>query len=321
MEYNYLRGTGLKVSRACIGTMTFGSRLNQQEVNDVVDYAIKEGVNFFDTADMYTDGHSEIMLGKALGARRKDVIVASKVGFPVKPQTEYSLSRKRIMQAIDASLLRLNTDYLDLYYLHQPDSSTPFEESVETVSGLVKTGKIRYWGLSNYAAWQFGDAIGMCERNRWVSPVVIESTYNAITRGAEQELVPFLMEKKRGMTVFNPLAGGMLTGKHKPGEPTGGTRFENNPNYQRRYWRDDNFKAIQALANLAEAENTSILEISLRWCVSRPWVNSVILGFSSKEQFEINMKAVQKGPIDEGLLESFDKIWEMVSGGRVPYNR
>lgn len=321
MEYNYLGGTGLKVSRVCIGTMTFGSKMPQQnDVDHAVALAMDTGINFFDTADQYVDGKSEEMLGKALGNRRKDVVIASKVGYPCMEKKEFSLSRSSILDGVDGSLKRLGTDYLDIYYLHSPDYNTPLEESLEALNDVVRQGKVRYIGMSNYAAWQMCEAVHICKRNRWAVPVVSETCYNALTRGAENELVPFLREKKIGMTVFNPLAGGMLTGKHKRGVPTVGTRFEN-PNYQKRYWREDNFKAIDQLTQLADSMNTTLLSLSYRWCLSQPWVSSIITGFSNLEQLQANLAAMEGGALPEEVLRQCDEVWESINGGRVQYNR
>ncbi|MGO5024320.1 aldo/keto reductase [Lawsonibacter sp. LCP25S3_G6] len=321
MEYNYLGGTGLKVSRVCMGTMTFGSKMPQQnDVDRAVALAMDTGINFFDTADQYVDGKSEEMLGKALGNRRKDVVIASKVGYPCMEKKEFSLSRSSILDGVDGSLKRLGTDYLDIYYLHSPDYNTPLEESLEALNDVVRQGKVRYVGMSNYAAWQMCEAVHICKRNRWAVPVVSETCYNALTRGAENELVPFLREKKIGMTVFNPLAGGMLTGKHKRGVPTVGTRFEN-PNYQKRYWREDNFKAIDQLTQLADRMNTTLLSLSYRWCLSQPWVSSIITGFSNLEQLQANLAAMEGGALPEEALKQCDEVWESINGGRVQYNR
>lgn len=321
MEYNHLGGTGLKVSRVCIGAMTFGSKLSQQkDVDNAVALAIDAGINFFDTADQYVDGKSEEMLGKALGNRRKNVVIASKVGYPCMEKKEFSLSRSSILDGVDGSLKRLGTDYLDIYYLHSPDYNTPLEESLEALNDVVRQGKVRYIGMSNYAAWQLCEAVHICQRNRWAVPVVSETCYNALTRGAENELVPFLREKKIGMTVFNPLAGGMLTGKHKRGVPTVGTRFEN-PNYQKRYWREDNFKAIDQLTQLANGMDTTLLSLSFRWCLSQPWVSSIITGFSNLEQLQANLAAMEGGTLPEEVLKQCDEVWESINGGRVQYNR
>lgn len=322
MEYNFIGKTGLKVSRVCIGTMTFGSKIKEQsEVDKIVASALEKGINFFDTADQYNDGHSEEMLGKALGKNRREVIIASKTGYPCMGKTEFSLSRGKILDSIDGSLKRLNTDYIDVFYLHAPDKNTPLEESLEALNDAVRTGKIRYIGMSNYAAWQFCEAMSICERNGFTKPVVTETCYNLLTRGAEQEMIPFLLEKKRGMTVFNPLAGGLLTGKYKAEKPEQGTRFHDNVVYQQRYWREDNFKAITQLTEIAALEGISLLDLAFRWCLSQPVVSSVITGFSSITQMECNTRALEGGKLDQAVLEKCDTVWKTLYGGRVPYNR
>ncbi len=321
MDYNYLGGTGLNVSRICLGTMNFGSKMAEQSTVDVaIAQALEAGINFFDTADQYADGRSEEMLGQALGSRRNSVVIASKVGYPCMEKKVFSLSRSSIIDGIEGSLKRLGTDYLDIYYLHSPDYNTPLEESLETLNDVVRQGKVRYIGMSNYAAWQMCDAVHICRSSHWAIPVVSETCYNALTRGAESELIPFLREKKIGMTVFNPLAGGMLTGKHKRGVPTPGTRFEN-PNYQKRYWREDNFKAIDELTALAANLDTTLLSLSYRWCLSQPWVSSIITGFSSLEQMQVNLKAAEGRLLPADALARCDEIWESINGGRVQYNR
>lgn len=322
LNYHYLGGTGLKVSEVCIGTMTFGSRIStQKEVDQVISTSMDAGVNFFDTADQYVDGESEIMLGKALGEKRKQVVVASKVGYPYKGKQEFSLSRSSILDGIDGSLKRLGTDYVDIYYLHAPDYHTSLEISLEAMNDVVRQGKARYIGMSNYAAWQLCEAIHICRRNRWAIPVVSETCYNAITRDAERELIPFLKENNMGLTVFNPLAGGLLTGKYCFGTPARGTRFENNEAYQKRYWRQDNFEALDRMKKLADAQSVSLLELAFRWCLSQKQVTSVITGFSGIVQLDSNLKAMAKSSLPQDVLEECDEIWGLISGGRVQYNR
>lgn len=321
MVENHLGRTGLNVSRICLGAMNFGSRITRQpEVDQAVAMALEAGVNFFDTADQYADGRSEEMLGKALRGRRGEVVIASKVGYPCMDKKAFSLSRNSIIQGVEGSLRRLGTDYLDVFYLHAPDYGTPLEESLAALNDMVRQGKVRYVGMSNYAAWQMCEAVYLCRENHWAGPVVSETCYNLLTRGAEAELVPFLKEKGIGLTVFNPLAGGMLTGKHKRGAPTPGTRFEN-PNYQKRYWREDNFRAIEALSVLAGELDTDLSALAYRWCLSQPWVSSVILGFSSVEQLRANLAAASDEPLPAPILEKCDAVWAGVNGGRVQYNR
>lgn len=324
MDYVYIPGTGQRVSRACVGVMMFGKKiLSQQEANNVVGMALDAGINFFDTADQYSDGVSEEMLGKALGSARKDVVIASKVGFPCMDKKIFSLSRKSILEGIDGTLKRLGTDYLDIYYLHQPDYNTPLEESLETMNDLIRAGKVGYIGMSNYAAWQIMDAISICEKHGWSRPVIAENNYNLLTRGIEQEMVPFMKAKDVGLVNFNPLAGGLLTGKYNLAGADEGTRFYKNPNYQKRYWREDNFLAIEEVKALAEKNGLTIIELAYGWLQAQEHLTSMLIGFASEQQFASNLKALEKGTgaINEDIIAACDKIWESLQGGRVLYNR
>lgn len=322
MEYCYIPGTGLRVSRVCLGAMMFGAKIKEQpEADRVVAYALDRGMNFFDTADQYADGVSEEMLGKALGSRRRDAVIASKVGFPCIDKKEFSLSRRSILSGIDGTLKRLGIDYLDIYYLHQPDYNTPLEESLEALNDVVRAGKVNYIGMSNYAAWQIMDAVNICEKHGWSRPVITENCYNMLTRGLEDELVPFMQTKRVGLVNFNPLAGGLLTGKYKIEGPQEGSRYFNNPNYQQRYWRKDNFAAIEALEELAAENGLTLLELAYGWCMAQPHITSTLLGFSSEAQFKANLAALEKGPVGADILAVCDKLWAELSGGRVVYNR
>lgn len=322
MEYRYIPGTGLRVSRVCMGVMMFGAKIaTQQEADSIVSYAMEQGLNFFDTADQYANGQSEIMLGKALGAARHEAVIASKVGFPCLDKKIFSLSRGSILDGIDGTLSRLGTDYLDIYYLHQPDYTTPLEESLEAMNDLVRMGKIRYIGMSNYAAWQIMEALAICEKHGWSKPVITENCYNLMTRGLEDELVPFMKDKKIGLANFNPLAGGLLTGKYHREGPENGTRFYGNANYQRRYWREDNFNAMDTLADLAQQNGLTMLELAYGWLLAQEHVTSVITGFSGEQQFRTNLAALLKGPVSQQVLAACDEIWKELSGGRVAYNR
>lgn len=324
MDYVYIPGTGQRVSRACVGVMMFGKKiLSQQEADKVVGMALDAGINFFDTADQYSDGVSEQMLGKALGSARKDVVIASKVGFPCMDKKTFSLSRKSILEGIDGTLERLGTDYLDIYYMHQPDYNTPLEESLETMNDLVRAGKVGYIGMSNYAAWQMMDAIAICEKHGWSRPVIAENNYNLLTRGIEQEMVPFMKAKDVGFVNFNPLAGGLLTGKYRFTGAEEGTRFYKNPNYQKRYWRGDNFSALDEIRLLAEENGMSMIELAYGWLQAQKHLTSMLIGFASAEQFEMNLAALQssEGKITPDIISQCDHIWDSLCGGRVAYNR
>ncbi len=320
MENTNLRGTGLTVSRVCLGTMTFGGQLNEQESIKVIKHALDSGINFFDTADIYTGGQSEIITGKGLKGCRENVVLASKVGGRSGQGPNGSgLSRKHIISSVEQSLKRLDTDYIDIYYMHFPDPNTPLEETMETMNSLVKSGKVRYIGMSNFAAWKMMDALSICDKRGWVGPSVTESVYNIITRGIETELVPFIQEKKIGLTIFNPLAGGLLSGKH--GErPLENTRLSE-AGYYKRYWNDDSLTAMQQLSEIAQNYDMSLLELSLRWCVSYSYVDSVILGVSRFEHLTQNLSYINKGALSSEIIAQCDEVWKKLSGNRFAYSR
>ena len=278
MQYTILRGTGLHVSRICLGTMMFGQSIDEKDGAQIVDYAMEKGVNFFDTADIYTGGRSETILGKALKGRRDEVILASKVGFAASEErNDTGLSRRHILQSVERSLKRLDTDYLDLYYLHCPDGVTPMDETLSTMDKLVRDGKIRYVAVSNHAAWEICQQKWLCRQYGWTAPCVSQNVYNVITRGLERELAPFLRAYDMGMVIYNPIAGGLLAGKHKYGQPASDTRFAWNQEYYDRYWNEANFHALDALTDLAAENGLSILQLALKWCVQQPCVDAVIV--------------------------------------------
>ncbi|NLZ93630.1 MAG: aldo/keto reductase [Firmicutes bacterium] len=320
MEYTNLRGTGLMVSRACLGTMTFGGQLNEQESISVIKHALDSGINFIDTADIYTGGQSEIITGKGLKGCRESVVLASKVGGRSGQGPNGSgLSRKHIISAVEQSLKRLDTDYIDIYYMHFPHPTTPLEETMEAMNSLVKSGKIRYIGMSNFAAWRMMDALSICDKRGWVGPSVTENVYNIITRGIETELVPFIQEKKIGLTIFNPLAGGLLSGKH--GErPLANTRLSE-AGYYKRYWNDDSLAAMEQLSEIAQNYDMSLLELSLRWCVSYNYVDSVIVGASRLEHLIQNLSYLKKGALSSEVIAQCDEVWKKLSGSRFGYGR
>ena len=322
MIYRNLPGTSLKVSALSLGTMMFGGQTDTTESMAIMGCAYESGVNFWDTANAYNQGESERIVGKALGGHRDEIFVATKVcgQMGINP-FDSGLSRRNILAAADASLSRLNTDYIDLYYMHSPDNETSIEESLEAMSELVVRGKIRYVGVSNYAAWQVADMLAVCDKRGYIAPVISQNVYNLITRGTETELVPFLLAHKMGMAVYNPIAGGMLAGKHKPGAPADNTRFAINKTYHARYWSDENFSAIEKLEQTAADDGLSILELALRWCVNRPSVTSIISGVSRLSQLEQNIAAVDGPAPSEAAMAACDVIWKSLAGARFAYNR
>lgn len=322
MQYEYLRDVGLQVSKFCLGTINFGGQISEEDSLRVIDCAVDNGVNFIDTANAYTMGESERIVGKSLAGRRDSVILATKVFNRMSDSlNDVGLSRAQIVKQAEESLRRLGTDYVDIYYLHEPDYHTRLEESLEAMDALVRSGKVRYIGLSNYAAWQVADALAICDKRDYVAPVITENLYNLITRGIENEFTSFLDEHPMSMVIYNPIAAGMLTGKHTFGEPTKGTRFEGNSLYINRYWYEENFKAVDALKRIAEANGMSLLEMSMRWAVNQPHVTSVINGVSKVQHIEQNMRAIEGGPLDSDVLKQCDEVWAVVSGHRAKYNR
>ena len=322
MLYNNLPGTGLKISRISLGTMMFGAQTSETDSLSIMNYAYENGVNFWDTADMYNQGESERIVGKALKGRRDEIVLATKVcGQMGTKLNDKGLSRRNILAAVEASLKRLDTDYIDLYYMHKPDYETSIDESLETMSGLVKAGKVRYIGVSNFAAWQIADILAICDKRGYIAPVISQNVYNLITRGVEAELVPFLKEHKMGMAVYNPVAGGFLVGKHTPGKPADNTRFANNEMYIKRYWSEENFAVIEKLTEIASEHGMSVLQLAMRWCVGRACVASVISGVSKLDQIKQNLASVEGSALNESVLEACDDIWRTVAGTRFAYNR
>ncbi|MBD3182068.1 aldo/keto reductase [Candidatus Poribacteria bacterium] len=323
MDYRTLTGTGATVSRICLGTMTFGSQVNETDAINMTHYAIDAGINFIDTADMYNDGESERIVGKALKGKRDGIVLASKVRNQVGPYElkDVGLSRWHVIKGVEACLKRLDTDCLDICYLHQPDYNTPLEESLAAFDKLVKDGKVIYVGMSNYAAWQMCQAMWICDKRLLSPPVVTQVPYNLITRSIEQELIPFCREMDMGITVYNPLSAGLLTGKHsgeKP--PADNTRFSLSDMYYERYWYDTNFEAVKELEEIAKKAGKSIIELAFQWIVSHEFVDSMIIGFSKMEHLKSNL-AAWEGEVDQETLDACDQVWEKIRGVSFKYNR
>ncbi|GHV94834.1 oxidoreductase [Spirochaetia bacterium] len=323
MQYKYLEKTGIQVSRLCLGTMMFGGQTSEADSLSIMDYAFEHGINFFDTADMYNQGESERVTGKGIRGRRERIILATKVFNKMGDDpNDCGLSRRYIIKALDASLQRLDTDYIDIYYLHSPDYRTSLEETLETMSDLVRAGKIHYVGISNYAAWQIADILAICGRRNFSAPIITQNVYNPLTRGIETELVPFVKDHQLSLVVYNPIAAGLLSGKHKPGSPTENTRFSNNRQYYDRYWSDDNFKAVEQLTSLAAQHGLSILELAMKWCAALNQVTSIITGVSRLSQLEQNISILEGTELSQQILDGVDQVWqELPVGTRFAYNR
>jgi aryl-alcohol dehydrogenase-like predicted oxidoreductase len=305
MDYKTLGNTGLLVSRLCLGTMTFGGAkgvwktigaVGQEGADELVKAAIDSGINFFDTADVYSEGESERTLGqsfKNLNVARKDVIIATKVFGPVGPgRNDVGASRGHIMDAIDASLGRLQTDHIDLYQIHANDFVTPVEETLNALDTLVRQGKVRYVGVSNWQAWKIAKALGISESRNLARFITLQAYYSIAGRDLERELAPLLEAEKVGLLVWSPLAGGLLSGKFSRDnqKPEGSRRSEFDfPIVD----KERTWNILDAMAPIAAAHNCSPARISLAWLLSKPVVTSVILGAKRIDQLQDNLAAVE----------------------------
>ncbi|SBV98024.1 Predicted aldo/keto reductase [uncultured delta proteobacterium] len=323
MEYVNLTGTGLSVSRFCLGTMTFGAQMEEKDAIRAVDYALDQGINMVDTANKYANGKGEEILGKALsGGKREKVILATKAGtVAYEGPNGRGLSRRHIMEQINISLKRMKTDYLDIFYLHQPDYATPVEETLDTMDYLVRSGKVLYLGVSNFAAWQVARLYHLGKSGNKPAPVVAQMVYNLITRGIEQEFIPFTKEYRIGTIAYNPLAAGFLTDKYADKQKLENTRFALSKLYADRYWNEDNLTAWDAIHAIARQAAIPMHELAMRWIISTGSVNAILLGFSRMEQLESNIKALDGGPLSADVMEACDAVWKSLSGTRYNYNR
>lgn len=299
MRYARLGDTGLIVSRLAFGAMTFGShpsmpnvyKVDEEGARALVEKSLDAGVNFFDTANGYAAGQSEVMLGRLLAGRRQDVVIATKVGFRVgEALNDAGLSRRHLLASCEASLRRLGTDYVDLYVLHKEDPYTPLEETLETLDGLVRAGKVRYVGFSNWPAWRAATAVQLQRARGWARFCNGQMYYSLLGRDVEQDVVPFMEYAGVGMTVWSPLAGGFLSGKYTRENLKGGDNrlsgFDFLPTD-----KELGFKVVDRMRELADARGASAAQVAIAWLLAKPVVASVIVGASKLHQLEDNLKA------------------------------
>jgi len=322
MKLRQLGRSNLNVSPVALGTMTFGAQTDEPTARSMIDLCLERGVNFLDTANVYNGGTTEEILGRILSGRRDRFVLASKVGIKNDQLLpEAGLSRASILTAIDNSLRRLKTNYIDLYYLHQPDYTVPLEETLAVMDELLRAGKVRVVGVSNYASWQVCKMLWLAERNGWQRIEAVQPMYNLIARGIEQELIPACAEFQVGIVPYNPLAGGLLTGKHQQQAPIPGTRFDRMPFYRDRYWNAVNFEAVQRLSEIAQSAGRSLTRLSLTWLLQQPQVTSVILGASRLEHLKDNLAALDEQPLSAETLAACDEVWASLRGVTPKYNR
>lgn len=307
MQYRTLGNSGLRVSAVGLGTNQFGGKVDADGVARIIHHALDLGLNFIDTADIYTGGRSEETIGRAIADRRGDVILATKAGMKVGDgPNDVGASRQRIMDGIEASLRRLNTDHIDLYQIHRFDPHTPFEETMRALDDLVRSGKVRYIGASNYAAWQLCRANDVAEMTGGIPFISVQPHYHMLERGIENELIPYCEAFGIGVIPYFPLAGGFLTGKYKHGEAAPqGSRGETSE-YVQRYFTPRNFAIVESLQAFAEQHDRTMAELAVAWLLTRPQVSSVICGATSTTQVENNLKAAnwELGPTDVEKIEA-----------------
>jgi aryl-alcohol dehydrogenase-like predicted oxidoreductase len=294
VEYRNLGNSGLKISLAGLGCNNFGMRCDAEQTRAVVHRALDEGVTFFDTADIYGNrGGSEELLGKALGKRRREVVVASKFGMPMGAGPyERGASRRYIMAAAEASLRRLDTDYLDVYQLHQPDPDTPQEETLAALDDLVRAGKVRYLGNSNFSGWQVADADWISRTRSLARYVSAQNQYNLLDRRIERDLLPACQKFGLGMLPYFPLASGFLTGKYRRGaEAPKGTRLAVMQPMAKQVMTEQNFATLERLEEFARGRGHALVELAMSWLARQPVVSSVISGATRPEQVTENVKA------------------------------
>jgi len=346
VEYRKMGRTGLKVSALCLGTMTMGKQVDEPTSLAIIGRAIDLGVNFIDTADLYVNGVTEGIVAKAIKGRRNSLVIASKGGHIRKLAAKYGdqivsgpidlarpkhfrpwesgegtgpndmgLSRKHLMQALEGSLKRLGTDYLDLYYAHMPDYDTPLDETLRAMDDMVRQGKVRYIGCSNFRAFQLGKALWLADKHDLARWDFIQPPYNLLARDVEYELLPLCLEEGVGVVPFSPMAAGLLSGKYDKGKPPiEGARYSLGNwgyTYNKPYWNDLNFAAIEQLKKIAADAGLSMSRFALAWVLAHPAITSISNGSTSVAQLEDNAAAMGV-KLSRDVLAACDAVWQTV---------
>ena len=327
MKLKRLGRTGLKVTEVCLGTMTFGHQCDEQTSFAIMDAAAESGVGFIDTADVYpipvsleTAGRTEEIVGRWLRGKRNDFVLATKCRMHMGTgANDGGLSRKHVLAAIDASLRRLGTDYVDLYQVHAPDPETPIDETLGALDSIVQSGKARYIGCSNFQAWQLGNALWTSDRLRLSRFDSVQPRYNLLFREIEHELLPLCEDKGVGVIVYNPLAGGFLTGKHRrDAPPADNTRFAvAGKLYLDRYWNEASFAAVERLRNFFEARGKSLTHVALAWVLTQRAVTSAIVGATGPDQLRDALQGVGT-ELNQEELDQCNGVWYDVPRARDP---
>lgn len=312
MEYRKLGGSGLQVSPICLGAMMFGDRTDEATARSIVASAQDAGINFIDTADVYTKGESERMVGKLIASSRGRWVLATKVGNPMGDgPNQRGLSRKWVMQAINMSLTRLNTDYVDIYYLHRDDYETSLEETLGVVADVIKQGKARYWGISNYRAWRIVTAVHLCRQLGVPQPIVCQPYYNAMNRMPEVEILPTCAHYGIGVVPYSPLARGVLTGKYQPDEaaPEDTRAGRKDTRMMQTEFRAESLAMAQEIKAHAEARGMTAGQFAVNWVLNNSLISAVIAGPRTLEQWSEYLGALehQCNAEDEALIDRLVK--------------
>jgi aryl-alcohol dehydrogenase (NADP+) len=355
MEYRKLGRTGLKVSSLCLGTMTFGKQVDEATSLAIIERALDLGVTFIDTADMYVNGVTEQIVAKAIKGKRDSIVLASKGGHVKKLAPKYGeqkisgpidlarpapfrpweagagtgpndmgLSRKHLMQALEGSLTRLGTDYLDLYYAHMPDYDTPLDETLRAMDDMVRQGKVRYIGCSNFRAFQVARALGISDRQNLARWDFVQPPFNLLARDVEYELLPLCREEGVGVCPFSPMAAGLLSGKYeKDKAPLEGARYSLGHwgyTYNKPYWSDANFAAIEQYRKIAAQAGVSLSRFALAWALANPAITAIVNGSTSIKQLEDNVAATDV-KLSPDALKACDDVWRSFRVPTVFYGR
>lgn len=309
MQYRNLGSAGVKVSPICLGTMMFGGQTGEAESIRIMHAALDRGVNFFDTANMYNAGESEVVVGKAIADRRERVVLATKGRQKMGEGPNASgASRVHLMRALDASLKRLGTDYVDVYYVHTPDYDTPIEETLRALDNMVRSGRVHYIACSNFRTWRLMEALWTSDRLGLHRFACVQPLYNIVNRDAEVELLPACREHGIGVVSYSPLARGILTGKYKPDAPypEGSRAARNDKRMQQAELREESFVVAQQITAYCEKKAVSPSQFALAWVLVNPIVTSMIIGPRTQAQFEDNLGCleIEMTPEDEAFIDS-----------------
>lgn len=318
MQYVNLGTTGVKVSRICLGTMGFGSPrwrewvLPEDDSRPIIKRALELGINFFDTADMYSLGKSEEVLGRALKniVPRQQVVIATKVFFPMSDKpNQRGLSRVHIMNAVDDSLQRLGTDYIDLYQIHRWDDETSIDETLDALDALVRSGKVRYIGASSMYAWQFCKALYISKLNGWARFVTMQNHYNLVYREEEREMIPLCLEEGIGLIPWSPLARGFLTGSRRRDGAGDTVRSGSDPFANRLYYQETDFKIVERVTELAKKKNATNAQIALAWMLHKPAITAPIVGVTKMHHLEQAVDSLEIS-LDDDEIKFLEELYQ-----------